>query len=271
MITANEKKTLELRGLIRLNGLLPAAKVTRARQAALERLERAGVQHEGESGPSALASFNLRDASAKRLNGLSSCKEIAGLIGEEARQVISELLDGRETFPQVDRAQVLFTPPNARSWTVPHQSWHLDLPRLPESGIPGVQVFTFLDTVLPGGGGTLVVAGSHRLLNENRRISSQQAKRILKREPYFRDLMSGESTNRLQLLHEPGRSGEVELQIVELHGEPGDVFFTDLRLLHAAAPNAARSPRIMLTQRFLLASLRELMFEDVGGAGASPP
>ena len=47
--------------------------------------------------------------------------------------------------------------------------------------------------------------------------------------------------------------------MVELHGEPGDVFLTDLRLLHTLAPNASRVPRLMVTQRFLLESLSGAM------------
>ena len=155
-----------------------------------------------------------------------------------------------------DSPQLLFTLPNAESWTVPHSIWHLDLPRLPDSGLPGVQMFAFLDTVAPGGGGTLVVTGSHRLLNEGRRISSKQLKKRLKREPYFRDLMSRGFADRHRFIRERSRLGDVELQVVELHGEPGDVFLMALRILHTLAPNAARVPRIMVTQRFLLESLQ---------------
>lgn len=45
-------------------------------------------------------------------------------------------------------------------------------------------------------------------------------------------------------------------RVVELHGEPGDAFFMDLRILHTLAPNASSVPRILLAQRFLLESLR---------------
>jgi ectoine hydroxylase-related dioxygenase (phytanoyl-CoA dioxygenase family) len=37
---------------------------------------------------------------------------------------------------------------------------------IPQAGCPGVQVLTFLSPVGPGAGGTLVAAGSHRLLND---------------------------------------------------------------------------------------------------------
>ncbi|MDX1932276.1 MAG: phytanoyl-CoA dioxygenase family protein [Capsulimonadales bacterium] len=190
-------------------------------------------------------------------------REIAGLIGDEVRRAIEELVDGRPTFP-LSAPQPLFTPPDAASWTVPHALWHLDLPRFSEAGLPGVQVFTFLDTVVPGGGGTLIVAGSHRLLNEPRFLRSQEAKRLLKREPYFRDLLSADSGDRSRFLAEAGRAGEVTVRVVELCGEPGDVYLTDLRLLHTIAPNASDRPRIMLTQRYLLEAFRDAVLDPAG-------
>jgi hypothetical protein len=131
-------------------------------------------------------------------------------------------------------------------------------------------MFTFLDTVAPGGGGTLVVAGSHRLLNESRRISSKQLKKRLKREPYFRDLMSKHFADRRRFIRECGRVGDVELQVVELHGQPRDLYLMDLRILHTLAPNAARVPRIMVTQRFLLEALRDAVYGKAGLDDSGP-
>jgi hypothetical protein len=37
----------------------------------------------------------------------------------------------------------------------------------------------------------------------------------------------------------------VEVRVVELCGEPGDVVLMNPRCLHAAAPNAGASPRLM--------------------------
>lgn len=107
--------------------------------------------------------------------------------------------------------------------------------------------------VAPRAGGTLVVAGSHRLLNDRGKIRSKDVKRRLKREDYFRGLFRGGDAERRHFLDEVGHVDDVELQVVELHGDPGDVFLTDLRLLHTVSPNASRTPRLMATQRFFLA------------------
>ena len=268
MLTTSQKETFDSRVLIRLEGFLPAEKVARAREVILPALGRQGVWRDGTWRLDELPLSTAPNAGATLLKGVKRSQAIVDLVTEEVQQVVAELLEARLALPMTDCPQLLFTLPNAASWTVPHNIWHLDLPRLPDRGIPGVQLFTFLDTVVPGGGGTLVVAGSHRLLNESKRISSKQLKKRLKREPYFRDLMSKDVVDRHRFIRECSRVGDVELQVVEMHGKPGDVFLMDLRVLHTLAPNAARVPRIMLTQRFLLESLRGAVY---GGGHSDDP
>jgi ectoine hydroxylase-related dioxygenase (phytanoyl-CoA dioxygenase family) len=268
IISRSQRETFERFGVLRLESFLPAAKVALAREALFLHLEQEGVWRDGRWQLDHLGPSTALNAGAHLLDGLKRCRELARLVAEEVAQAVGELLGGRRALAMMDRPQILFTLPNATEWSVPASVWHTDLPRLPDGGIPGVQVFTFLDTVVPGGGGTLVVAGSHRLLNEELRISSKELKKRLRREPYFRDLMSKGVGARERFLHEPGRVGEVELQVVEIHGEPGDVFLMDLRVLHTVAPNAAPTPRIMLTQRFLLASLHGAAY---GGVEAGEP
>ena len=48
------------------------------------------------------------------------------------------------------------------------------------------------------------------------------------------------------------------LSVVELTGEPGDIYVTDLRLLHTVAPNVGPRPRMVMTQRYVY---REAMAE----------
>lgn len=266
VLTTKQKEIFQSRGLIRLERFLPADTVACAREAVRGHLQRAGLWRDGHWQLGELSPETGPKTSANLRKGLKRRREITDLVAEGVREVVTELLDGDVASPITDCPQILFTLPNATRWTVPHNIWHLDLPRLPESGIPGVQVFAFLATVAPGGGGTLVVAGSHRLLNEGKHISSRQLKKRLKREGYFRDLMSKHFVDRDRFVREPGRVGDVELQVVELHGEPGDAFFMDLRILHTLAPNARRVPRIMLTQRFLRDSLRGTAY----GAELSP-
>ena len=130
-----------------------------------------------------------------------------------------------------------------------------------------MQVFTFLDTVKPRGGGTLVVAGSHRLLNQGRFIRSKELRRLLCREVFFRELYSEDPVSvddRLRLLDQTGTVGDVALELVELTGAPGDAYFTDLRVLHTGTPNTAAHPRIMATHRFMRADVVQELAEGLG-------
>ena len=125
-----------------------------------------------------------------------------------------------------------------------------------------MQVFAILDDVEPEGGATLAVTGSHQLLNDDGRISSSDLRKRLKREPYFAELMSSKPTDRTRLMREPGHIGDVEVSVVEMTGEAGDVYFMDLRMLHNIAPNARSKPRLMLTQRYVLEHARNEIYEQ---------
>jgi hypothetical protein len=46
---------------------------------------------------------------------------------------------------------------------IPATGWHVDSHQWSAGEIPGLVAFTFLDEVLPRGGGTLVMPGSHRI------------------------------------------------------------------------------------------------------------
>jgi len=180
--------------------------------------------------------------------------ELEALIDEPALlAAVDTLLEGRPFDRALfKRPQVLFSLPNADEWTVP-TGWHVDAPRLASGRRPGVQLFAFLDTVEARGGGTLVVSGSHRLFNDGRFILAKELARLLRREDFFRALYSeapAPAGERARLLGHVGAVGEVALEVVELTGAPGDAYLTDLRLLHAVAPNAAARPRMMATHRF---------------------
>ena len=51
----------------------------------------------------------------------------------------------------------------------------------------------------------------------------------------------------------------VTCEILELTGAPGDVWFTDLRMLHTLSVNITEKPRLSVTQRFFTKDSIELM------------
>ncbi|MDX1384210.1 MAG: phytanoyl-CoA dioxygenase family protein [Thermoanaerobaculia bacterium] len=267
MISEEQRATFRDRGVLRLPGLVPDEVAQAARDAVHRHLQGRGIRCDGRWRPEAFPAVQPYESSLSFVKALKKSRRVAAVVGAEILGVIDALLD-EPASAMADHPQLLFTFPNASRWTVPPNVWHLDLPRYGGAAPSGVQIFTFLDSVAPAGGGTLALAGSHRFLNDRGHLKSAQVKKALRREvPYFRDLMGGETEDRLRFLRRAERHGEIELQVVEMYGEPGDVYFMDLRALHTLAPNTASIPRIMLTQRFLVDALRDEVY-SLPAAGA---
>ena len=260
MISHAQRETFAEFGVIKLEGLIPKAVVSPVRDLVYERLTRAGFWRDQVwNGPS--TRWEGGKPLKAVLKNLAKASLFKTLITEEILDVARELVDGESVRPTAPQAQLLFTPPGAVEWQVPHNVWHLDVARLGDLGPPGVQMFTFLDSVAPRAGGTLVVAGSHRLLNDDGVIGSKEVKRRLKRQPYFRDLMDKTPSDRNHFMTETRHVGDVPLRVVELTGEPGDVYFTDLRQLHSLGANTSSRPRLMVTQRLPRESVADRMGE----------
>lgn len=145
-----------------------------------------------------------------------------------------------------------------KRWDVPHASWHLDAPALNAAKLPGVVVFAFLAPVLEGGGGTVAVAGSHRLVREiaahagpgDEGRSADVRRALGRREPWLRALFSRDGTaDRVKRFMTNGTVIRgVRVHVIEMTGETGDVIIWHPWLLHAAALNSRSTPRLMLRQ-----------------------
>jgi hypothetical protein len=122
-----------------------------------------------------------------------------------------------------------------------------------------VQLFLCVDRVAPHAGGTLVACGTHRLIDALRRREgpawagrSVEVRRRLRAEvPWLADLASlraGEDRE-ARFMSEVTPFAGAPLQVVELAGEPGDVYVMHPWLLHAPAANCGSLPRLVLTER----------------------
>lgn len=254
MFTPSERECFTTHGLFRCQGFLSSHKLATARTAIFTHLEHAGIWRDGVWRFEQAAA----DSGMALIKPLNRHRAIVALVRGEMLAAASELVGG-QPLSGGELPGLLFTLPNATTWTLPHQNWHVDHPRLPEDGTPGVQIFAILERVEAGGGGTLAVMGSHRLVNEGMRINSGDLRKRLKRERYFSELMSNGPGDRMRFLNEVGRVGEVELKVAEMTGEAGDVYFMDLRVLHTISPNARQVPRIMLTGRYFLEATRKAL------------
>jgi hypothetical protein len=243
MLSAAQRESFELRGLIQLPGWIDAgvAGTLRARvQASLE--ERKLVPDPVPPGFAVKPSLTQGVARALRFDELWGAPTLALL----------DTLLGAGTWQRPEHAgQILaitFPIPNA-TWSLPHKVWHLDYPAPgARHALPGVQIFVCLDRVEPRAGATVVACGTHRLIDALRRRRgarwpgrSADVRETLRREvPWLRELLSyREGEDR------PARFP----QVVELTGEPGDVWVMHPWLLHAPAPNCGARPRIVLTER----------------------
>jgi Phytanoyl-CoA dioxygenase (PhyH) len=132
----------------------------------------------------------------------------------------------------------LITFPNAPVWSLPHTGWHQDWTFSIDGPPRLVKAFVFLNDLGPGGGGTLVVTGSHRLRGQC---------------GWLRELCTeGDPVERRRRFMDAEADVEgVALRVVELTGRPGDVVLIHPWLVHAVAPNAGPTPRFMRAPVFV--------------------
>jgi hypothetical protein len=137
---------------------------------------------------------------------------------------------------------------------LPRAMWHFDIPGGDyRAQLPALRVFTFLEPVAANGGGTLVVAGSHRLaieiaVREGALPSAKMRARLAATHPWFAELFarSGDGEIRARMNERATISG-IEVEIDQLMGEPGDAILMHPLMLHGVAHNASETPRAMVT------------------------
>ncbi len=257
-LSSEQIETFSRDGVLRLDGLLRPGAIGPAREAVLGQLGRLGLW---DGARWTLPQDGRRVKVAREIGHRHAAVE--ALIEEPSiLALVDDLLESRAFDRAVyKRPQILFSLPDALAWSLPG-GWHTDSPRLASGERLGVQVFTFLEPVEARGGGTVVVAGSHRLLNDGKSRVPREVNRALRQEAFFRPLYGQAGGAELP----SGSVGEVPLRVVELTGQPGDVWVMDLRVLHAAAPNATDRPRVMVTHRFLRADLMDEVAAAYGWA-----
>lgn len=256
-LSEEQLSQFEREGVLKLEQLVSSEGVARARQAVLRPLAALGLWRDGNW------SLNAHPRPAWPATGLKPARdighrhpEVEALIEEPGVKAVVERLLGGATFDRkvYPRPQILASLPNSGPWVLPN-GWHTDVPRLASGACPGVQLFTFLEAVESQGGGTLVVAGSHRLLNDGRGLRVKEITSALRSEPFFQELFRLRGPGVDTEIFPLGRVDGTRVRVMELTGEPGDVWLMDLRILHAAAPNSTDRPRLMVTHRFIRTDL----------------
>ena len=276
MLSQEEKESFVKWGFVKIDALIPNEVVDPIREAVLDRLCRHGFW--GEEGWKAPADAEAEKKLRNTIKEISrSSKSLRPILTERVLSYARNLVSGDEVEMSPPITQFLFTAPRSYvmnhdgrwngKWEVPRSIWHLDMPRSRSIGPPGPEMFTFLNKVEPEGGGTLILAGSHRLLNDVDYLSSKGVKRKLKRHAYFRELTGKGDGDRSRFLEEIGDIDNVPVKVVELTGDPGDVYFVDLRLLHSLGANTSDQPRMMIAQRMPRQEAFNALMATVGGKG----
>ncbi len=140
--------------------------------------------------------------------------------------------------------------------------WHFDNePRDYLAGVTELMLFTFYSSVGPRGGGTLVLAGSPRLVAQY--ITTTAATGTTDGLPLIDGLAQWHPwLAEMRRCGEPGFPATatlmeaavdvhgVPVRIVELTGEPGDAVLCHPSMLHAVSANCSPLPRIMRRTSF---------------------
>ena len=255
-VTAEQLRQYEETGLLFLRAAIAVSDVARMREhlwkglAELCQLQRDDPQ----TWPTGSVNHmqRIQGAAFAPMGSPSLCATLDAIFG----------LDGWQRPSRWGDLLVRFPMPGAE-WKVPNEVWHFDLGG--PSWTPIAVIFAFLETTLPGGGGTPVVAGSHRLLKklagvELQRISSPRARFLFTRtkDTWINGLWSRDiEPDRTRRYMEEGAEVQgVQLKVAEICGAAGDVVIMHPHMLHSVGVNSRTTPRIVLKQCIYRAAVK---------------
>lgn len=231
--------SFEKRGLLYLKGFLPKKLTRLAKESVESELERLKIK----SGNKKLQSLPFFQQTNQLSKMLQIESEVQKLFTPELHIVMESLVPIKSA---PIRPQLLLSLPHKEKWSLKSLNWHLDLEVPKKNECPGIQAFILIDDVVPKGGATLAIAGSHQLHYADKKGSAHGALRANK---VFSQLYSQENGNEEELLKTHLVNG-IETSIVEMSGQAGDVYLMDLRVLHSPSINSTKNFRMMATNRF---------------------
>ncbi len=250
MLTAEQRQQFDRAGIVRLAGAIPQAGVNAMRECVWQNLER--VHHIRRDDPASWQ--GRRVAGSRSLDDSASFEQIAS---PAVCAALDDLLGAGQWQRPEKWASLLVTfPESPGPWRLPHQSWHLDLPASCTLSEPFcARFFTLLARLEQGGGATVVVEGSHRLVQNlarkrgvDRLHSADARKLLMKSSPWMRELCSFDPTTdrKRRFMDSAAKIDGVEVRAAELTGEAGDVILMHPLMMHAASANCAATPRMVL-------------------------
>jgi ectoine hydroxylase-related dioxygenase (phytanoyl-CoA dioxygenase family) len=180
------------------------------------------------------------------------------ILTQRVRGVFDDLLGTAAWSPPRDWGRALVTFPEPGEWDVPTRLWHWDNPCELHLDHPrALFVVSFIGSVAPRSGGTLILSGSPRLLiqQESRIPAGQRGGSIAesrdrfgRSHPWLMALTGQAPSPADRIAAFMGAEATIEgvpLRVVELTGEPGDMVFCHPVMVHCASPNRGARPRFM--------------------------
>ena len=150
--------------------------------------------------------------------------------------------------------------PNTKQWYLPGAKgvWHSDyLYVTPMDPLAGLRVFAIFGDVPPGGGGTLLVEGSHLMVERfiharpdlalGPRTKTTRAACHASNE-WLRELTQGDASDPRRPERFMGEITDVDgthARVIEASGQPGDVYVCHPWTIHCTPPNANDQPRFL--------------------------
>jgi len=250
MLTNEQLDEFRRSGILRLPGAVPSRDADAMRDSVWEMLDRRyHIRRDDPKTWKGQRIMGTRDVPASM-----TCGQVGSHM---VRAMLDDLLGSAWDPPEHWGSLLVSFPDSHERWDVPYQSWHLDAPvvrSLPH--LYGVRLFTCLAKLSAQGGATVAVAGSAQLAQNLTGIggaekmrSAEVRKALIQRHRWIKGLCSFDSkVDRVRELMETTFTiDDVEVRVVELTGDPGDVILMHPLTMHAASPNCSAVPRMVLS------------------------
>jgi hypothetical protein len=245
-------------GIIKLHSVFSPDDAERMREAVWRDLYHTdGVRREDRS-------TWQRSTPLRKLSRAKRDPSFRALFGEPLRHLADTLL-GEGWTADGGFGQLLVSFPDAERWHLPGRDgfWHSDLGGRQSSDdpLPSIRFFAVFGEVAPGGGGTLLAAGSDQMIMRYVKANPTVA-RTLKADvawnhdiPWLTELTLTELPSERSYEQDEDRRRRfmetitdvdgIPAQVIEACGEPGDVYVCGPWTVHCKPPNAWDRPRFL--------------------------
>lgn len=245
-------------GIVKLQGVFSSAEADRMREVVWRDLYHTdGVRREDPS-------TWQRRTPLRKLARAKRDPSFHAILGERLRVFADTLLGAGWT---ADRGfgQLLVSFPDTKRWHLPGRDgfWHSDLGGRgsADDPLPSIRLFAVFGDVPPGGGGTLLVSGSDRMIIRYVRAHPDVERTLKADVAWNRDIAWLAELTLAELGNERSDEQDEERrrrfmdtvtdvdgipgQVIEACGQPGDVYVCAPWTIHCKPPNASKNPRFL--------------------------